>query len=92
MKWTLDPVIKATSGYSGADLGALVETAVDYAIEDSEGLDDLCPINNSHLNEALREVRATTGEWLAQAQPMIEYANRDGLYNDLADFLRSHGR
>lgn len=88
----LDVVVERTVGYSGADLGALTETAVDIAIEESEGADRLVPLRTEHFLEALGEVRATTGEWLGQARSFAQHANQDGLYDELKDFLRTHGR
>ena len=71
----------------------MVETAIDFAIEDSEDGGTLCLLSDHrHFAEALREVRASTGEWLAQAANYGEHANKDGLYDDLKDFLKAHGR
>lgn len=84
-------IIERTSGFSGADLEALVEAAVDYAIDDSEGQDDLIPLSNRHFQEALLEVQSSTGEWLGLAKNYSEYATRDGLYDDLRAFLKKYG-
>ena len=84
-------IIEKTSGFSGADLEALVEAAVDYAIDDSEGQDDLTPLSNMHFQEALLEVQSSTGEWLGLAKSYSEYATRDGLYDDLRAFLKKYG-
>ncbi len=86
------PLVKRTSGFSGADLVGLVDTALDYAIEESEDVDNIVPLAGRHFNEALSEVRPSTGEWLAQADAYAEHANKDGLYDDLSDFLKKFGR
>lgn len=86
------PAVDRTSGYSGADLSAVVETAVDIAIEASEAAGTLTPVNQSHMVEALKEVKPTTGEWLSQASAFGEHGNHDGLYDDLKAFLKKHGR
>ena len=88
----ISPLIGRTSGFSGADLVGLVDTALDYAIEDSQDADDLVPLSGRHFNEALSEVRPSTGEWLAQAGGYAEHANKDGLYDELAGFLKKYGR
>ena len=88
----ISPLINRTSGFSGADLVGLVDTALDYAIEDSEDADKLVPLSGRHFNDALSEVRPSTGEWLAQADAYAEHANKDGLYDDLAAFLKKYGR
>jgi len=84
-------ITEKTSGFSGADLEALVEAAVDYAIDDSEGQDDLTPLSNMHFQEALLEVQSSTGEWLGLAKSYSEYSTRDGLYDDLRAFLKKYG-
>jgi len=88
----ITPLIGRTSGFSGADLVGLVDTALDYAIEDSQDADNLVPLSGRHFNEALTEVRPSTGEWLAQARGYVDHANKDGLYDDLADFLKKYSR
>lgn len=88
----VEHIIEKTSGYSGADLEALVEAAVDYAIEDSSGKDALEPVAAPHFAEAFREVRSSTGAWLSEAQSYSEYAAKDGLYDDLRDFLKKYRR
>ncbi len=89
---SLDEVIEKSVGYSGADLAALVETAVDYAIEDSTSVDNLAPLSQEHFSEAFREVKSTVGEWLAQARGFAQYANESGLYDELAIFLKKYAK
>jgi ATP-dependent 26S proteasome regulatory subunit len=76
-----------TSGYSGADLANIVETAVDLAIEDSIDHDRVTPISGKHLMAALKEVKPTTLEWLSQARNYAKFANEGGLYDDVVEFL-----
>ena len=84
------PIVARTSGFSGADLIDIVDTALDYAIEDSDAADAIVPLNNEHFAEAMTEVRPSTGEWFSQANAYATHANRDGLYDDLAAFLKKH--
>jgi SpoVK/Ycf46/Vps4 family AAA+-type ATPase len=88
----LAAVAKATSGFSGADLENLVETAADAAIEASLEHGKEVPIGADHLSIALREVKPTTLEWLTTARNYARYANEGGQYDDVLDFLRSHGK
>lgn len=86
----LSEVVARTSGYSGADLIDIVDTALDIAIEDSDRADAIVPLNAAHFKEALAEVRPSTGEWFSQASAYATHANRDGLYDDLAAFLKNN--
>jgi SpoVK/Ycf46/Vps4 family AAA+-type ATPase len=86
------PLAKKTSGYSGADLEEVVETAADLAIEASIEADAEVPICQAHLVEALSEVRPTTTEWLTTARNYARYANEGGQYDEVLDFLSKHGK
>jgi SpoVK/Ycf46/Vps4 family AAA+-type ATPase len=84
-------IVERTPGFSGADIAALVDTASDFAIDDSaRGV--IVPLNDPHFAAAFRECRASTGEWLGQASNYSQFANQDGLYDDLRDFLAQYGR
>lgn len=88
----LDRVLAETSGFSGADLQNLVDTAADFAIEDSIADGGECPIGRDHFAEALGEVKATTAEWLTTARNFTKYGNSGGQYDEVAAFLKKHGR
>jgi transitional endoplasmic reticulum ATPase len=81
-----------TSGFSGADLEHLIETASDEAIEASLGGGAEVPITEDHLLAALRGVKPTTLEWLTTARNYARYANEAGQYDDVLDFLKRHGK
>jgi len=83
---------KHTSGFSGADLGELVETAVDEAIEASIVLGSEQAITNDHIKRALTAVKPTTLEWLTTARNYARYANEGGQYNDVLSFIEQHGK
>jgi transitional endoplasmic reticulum ATPase len=85
------PIAEQTAGFSGADLAEIIMTASDLAIDDSIAADSVQPISLAHLKSARKECRATTLEWLTTARNYAEYANRDGAWDDLAQFLRDHG-
>lgn len=80
-----------TTGFSGADLENLVNTAVDLAIEETLASGTEHPVGPDHFAEALGEVRATTLEWLTTARNYAKYSNAGGQYDDVAAFLKTHG-
>ncbi len=88
----LDRVVGETAGYSGADLQNLVDTAADYAIEESVTDGAERPIGRDHFAEALREVKATTAEWLTTARNFTKYGNSGGQYDEVAEFLKKYGK
>ncbi|WP_213877385.1 ATP-binding protein [Pseudomonas sp. dw_358] len=81
-----------TPGFSGADLSELVETAADEAIEESIASGNEQPIGDSHLKRALKQVRATTLEWLTTARNYARYANEGNQYDEVLAFLDQHAK
>jgi len=82
---------KNTSGFSGADLRNLVETACDMAIAESIDAGEEKPVTAKHLTAALKEIKPTTLEWLTTARNYARYANEGGQYDDVLEFLSKHG-
>jgi ATP-dependent 26S proteasome regulatory subunit len=82
----------ATSGFSGADLLNLVETAIDLAIDDSLSADTPEPLSRKHFDGAMAEVKPTTAEWLATARNYAKYANDGGQYDEVLSFLGKNAR
>jgi len=83
---------KRTSGFSGADLRALVEAASDGAIAESLEAGVERPIRDRHLQEAAVEVRPSTAEWLTTARNYARYSNEGGAYDEVLGFLEKHGK
>ena len=85
-------IAKATSGFSGADIQNLVDTAVDEAIDESISSGYEVPLNNENFADAIKEVHSTVNEWLSTARNYARYANDAGQYNDVLDFINKHGK
>lgn len=84
-------LVSQTSGFSGADLENVVETAADLAIEASLDAGAEVPLDDGLLLRALKEVKPTTVEWLSTARNYARYANEAGQYDDVLAFLDKHG-
>ena len=91
-KLDLKFIANHSSGFSGADLRELIDTASDYAIEASIEAEEEQPISQSFLKQALKEVRPTTIEWLSTAKNYARYANEGGQYDEVLQFLKQHGK
>ena len=81
-----------TSGFSGADLENLVDTAADRAISESLSKNAEIPIEQRHLVSALGEIKSTTIEWLTTARNYARYSNEGGQYDEVLEFLKQHGK
>jgi SpoVK/Ycf46/Vps4 family AAA+-type ATPase len=84
----LPRIVSATEDFSGADLAHLCETAAEYAMHDSISSGEIRLIRQGDFDLALREVRPSTGAWLSASRNVVAYANEDGLYDDLAAYLK----
>jgi len=84
----LDPLVKATEDYSGADLAHLCDTAAEFALHDSITSGEIRMINQADFERALREVRPSIGMWLSTARNVAMYANESGVYDELSKYLK----
>ena len=80
---------KQTPLFSGADLAALVERAVDAVIDEALETGEEPPLRTAHFERLLSEMRPSTLEWLATARNYVEFANQGGRYEDVRRFLVS---
>ncbi len=77
-----------TEGYSGADLTALIDIAVEDKLTKSIETGELQPLNTKDLLRALKIHRPTTQEWFSSARNYALYANESGLYDDILKYLK----
>jgi SpoVK/Ycf46/Vps4 family AAA+-type ATPase len=80
---------KKTRLFSGADLRALVERALDAVIDEALDTGTEPPLDRDHLERALGGMRPSTLEWLATARNYVEFANESGRYDEVSRFLVS---
>ena len=86
----LDAVAKRTERFSGADLKAVVETAVDAKLDEALRTGTPGPLTTRDLAAAAKRRRPTTVDWFATARNHALYANESGLYDDVLSYL-GHG-
>jgi SpoVK/Ycf46/Vps4 family AAA+-type ATPase len=90
-KVDLARLAKATQGFSGADLAAVVDGASDLAIEKSVSTGREIALDDGLLQTALKDVRPSTRPWFETARNYALYSNEGGTYDDLLEFLRQEG-
>ena len=74
--------------FSGADLGAVVDRAIEAKLHEAVKTGMPKPITTKDLLAAMKNVRPSTGEWFSTARNHALYANEGGLYDDILDYLK----
>jgi SpoVK/Ycf46/Vps4 family AAA+-type ATPase len=82
-----DKVARKTDGFSGADLKAVVDLAIERKLTDAIRTGRPVPITTEDLLKSAKEVRPSTREWFATARNYVMYANEGGLYDDVKPWL-----
>ncbi|MCG8651321.1 MAG: AAA family ATPase [Pirellulales bacterium] len=77
-----------TSDYSGADLKAIVDRAVEVKLTEAVKTGRPKPITTKDLLAAVKAVRPSTREWFSTARNHALYANEGGLYDEILDYLK----
>ncbi len=80
-------VAKKTKEFSGADLTALVDVAIEAKISESMKTGQLSPLQTKDLLAACKKVRPSTKEWFSSAKNYALYSNQGGLYDDIVKYL-----
>jgi transitional endoplasmic reticulum ATPase len=83
-----EAVAKKTEAYSGADLRAVVELAVEEKLRAAMKSGKLAPLTTRDLLDAAKKHRPTTRDWFENARNYALYANQSGLYDDILDYLK----
>ena len=84
----LDAVAKKTSEFSGADLEAVVDTAVEAKLHDALRTGTPEPLATKDLLAAAKKRQPSTVDWFATARNHALYANESGLYDDVLAYLK----
>jgi transitional endoplasmic reticulum ATPase len=83
-----EAVAKKTEGFSGADLKAVVDLAVEAKLREAMKSGALAPITSKDLLEAAKRHKPTVRDWFDTARNYALYANQSGLYDDILAHLK----
>jgi len=83
-----DQVAKKTADFSGADLKAVVDQAVEAKLRDAMKSGSLQPLRTKDLLAAAANVKPSTREWFATARNYALYSNQGGAYDDILKYLK----
>ncbi len=81
-------VAAKTKEFSGADLQAIVDFAIESKLQAAIRSGRPTPVSTSDLLAALKQIRPTTTEWFATAKNHAVYANQGGTYDDILSYLK----
>jgi transitional endoplasmic reticulum ATPase len=87
-KIDFEHLAKKTGDFSGADLKAVVDRAVEAKLMDAMRSGVPHPLTTKDLLEAASRVRPSTAEWFATARNYVLYANQEGIYDDVRRYLK----
>jgi SpoVK/Ycf46/Vps4 family AAA+-type ATPase len=84
----LKSIANRTEGFSGADLAYLCDTATQLGMADSLRSGQVRPVGMADIDTAIAQIKPSTGPWFETARNVVEFANNDGTYDELAKYLR----
>jgi SpoVK/Ycf46/Vps4 family AAA+-type ATPase len=89
-KFDFKKIAAKTSGFSGADLKALVDSASEDAINEALKTGHIRNLSEKDFLKALKKMKPTTREWFSTAKNYATYANQAGIYDDILDYIKEN--
>jgi AAA+ superfamily predicted ATPase len=83
-----DQLAKKTTDFSGADLKAVVDQAVEAKLREAMKSGQLQPLRTKDLLATASSVKPSTREWFATARNYALYSNQGGAYDDILKYLK----
>ena len=83
-----DSVAKKADAFSGADLKATVDVAVERKLQEAMKTGVPKPLTSKDLAAAAGTLKPTTKEWFATARNYALYSNQGGIYDDILQYLK----
>ncbi|WP_136467855.1 ATP-binding protein [Flagellimonas onchidii] len=83
----LSVLAKRTQTFSGADINAVIDLAIEEKLQSSfkDGIPK--PLETKDLLKAIKKTKPTTKEWFGSAKNYALYSNDGGLYDDILTYL-----
>ncbi len=83
-----EQVAKKTKEFSGADMKAVVDLAVEQKLQEAMKTGIPQPLTTKDLLASAAKVRPSTREWFSSARNYALYANQGGVYDDILKHLK----
>ena len=84
----VDHVAKKAEGFSGADLKAVVDQAIEAKLRDAMKAGVPKPLGTKDLVSAASAIKPSTKEWFSTARNYALYSNQGGTYDDILKYLK----
>lgn len=82
-----------TKAFSGADLKALIDQAIEQKLEKSFMSGKIEPLQTKDLVKSLKGIKSSTQEWFEHAKNFALFSNSAGTYDPILEYLKiKHGR
>jgi SpoVK/Ycf46/Vps4 family AAA+-type ATPase len=81
-------VAAKTEGFSGADLKAVLDAAVEEKLREAVKKGVPTPLTTKDLLAAVKKLRPTTKEWFSTARNYALFSNQGGAYDDILEYLK----
>ncbi|MFK8163549.1 MAG: AAA family ATPase [Lewinella sp.] len=81
-------VAKKAKDFSGADLNAVIDIAIEGILEEAIRTGTPRPVSTKDLLSAVDRHRPSTTEWFTTAKNYAMFANKSGLYDDILKYLK----
>ncbi len=79
---------KKSKEFSGADITSSIDIAIEAKLQQSfeDGIPK--PLNTKDILKAITKIKPSTKEWFTSAKNYALYANDNGLYDDILNYLK----
>ncbi len=84
----LNIIAKKSENYSGADIDAIIDIAIEQKLESSFSDGIPKPLETNDLLTALKKHKPSTQEWFSIAKNFAMFANDSGLYDDILNYMK----
>ncbi len=88
MDVNIEKVSKVTANYTGADLKALVDTAIEEKLKQIIKTGKETSITTKDFISAAKKIKPSSTEWFETAKNYAIYSNQGGQYDDILEYLK----
>jgi SpoVK/Ycf46/Vps4 family AAA+-type ATPase len=86
-KLDVGAVAKKTRDFSGADLKAVFDIAIERSLARAMTENRVIPLGTDDLLKSAKDVKPSTKAWFESAKNYAIYSNQSGFYDDVLEFL-----